>query len=245
MAISDIRGIIFDLGYTLINYKETGWPEVRQEALQGGYSKLSVDNDNLPDFDTFVFLYQTKKEECRSNSFDAMLGWNIVDVVKELLDEFKIKESSNYSRIFVEAIYAAEQKQMIIDKCITDTLEELKNRNYRIGIISNTIYPAFLHENDMERFGWKQHLDFQIYSSQCSFRKPHPSIFEAGIRMMDMPADEIMYVGDRYRMDALGAQRAGLIPVIKYCRKQNYPSQWPVNIPIIQNISELPNMLNT
>ncbi len=244
MAFSNIRGIIFDLGYTLIDYKETGWSEIRQEALQTGYSRLKSDNIGLHDFDNFVSLYLTKKEECRSRSFDAMLGWNIIDVVGELLDDYGIKNSSNYSRIFVEAVYKIEQKQMIIDDNIINALEKLKKRNYKIGIISNTIYPAFLHENDMERFGWKQFIDFQIYSSQCTFRKPHPSIFEAGIKMMDLPADNIIYVGDRYRLDALGAQKAGLIPVIKYCKKQTYPDQWPEDIPIVQNISELLTLLN-
>ncbi len=244
MVFSNIRGIIFDVGYTLIDYKETGWPEIRQEALQTGYSRLKSDNIGLPDFDSFVSLYLTKKEEYRSRSFDAMLSWNIVDVVGELLDDYGVKYSSKCSRIFIAAVYEIEQKQQIIEESIIHTLDELKKRNYKIGIISNTIYPAFLHENDLERFGWKKYIDFQIYSSQYTFRKPHPSIFEAGIKMMDLPADNIIYVGDRYRLDALGAQKAGLIPVIKYCKKQTYPDQWPEDIPIIQNISELLTLLN-
>lgn len=244
MTISNIGGIIFDLGYTLIDYKETGWPEIRQSALQSGHSKLKTDNISLPDFNKFVSMYETKKEEFRNRAFVSMFGWNIIDVVGELLDEFKIKDFSKYSRIFVETIYAIERKQMIIDKNIINTLKTLKKRKYKMGIISNTIYPAFLHENDMEIFGWKEYLDFQVYSSQCKFRKPHPSIFEAGIKKMNLPAENIIYVGDRYRMDALGALGAELVPVIKYCKKQTYPSRWPKIIPIIQNISDLLALLN-
>lgn len=244
MDFSNVRGIIFDLGYTLIDYKETGWPEIKQSALQSGYSKLKVDNICLPDFDKFVSMYLAKKEEFRERAYEAMLGWNIIDVVKELFDEFKFKDSAKYSQIFVETIYEIERKQMIVDKSISQILKELKDKTYKIGIISNSIYPAFLHENDMERFGWNKYFDFQIYSSECTYRKPHSSIFEAGIKKMKLPAGKIIYVGDRYRLDALGAQKAGLIPVLKYCKKQTYPDPWPKEIPIIQNISDLPKLLN-
>lgn len=243
MTISNIKGIIFDLGYTLIDYKESGWPEIRQEALESGYSKLRSYNIDLPDFDTFVSEYHTRKEDYRIRAYDSMLGWKITDAVRELLDEFKINDSSRFSQIFIESVYLIERKQMIVDKGITDTLKTLKNRKYKIGIISNTIYPAFLHEKDLERFGWKGYFDFQIYSSHEKYRKPHPSIFETGIKQMSLPAEKIIYVGDRYRMDALGSQKAGLIPVIKYCKKQSYPSPWPKNIPLILNISELPDLL--
>ena len=244
MTIANISGIIFDLGYTLIDYKDTGWPQVRQEALQSGYAKLKAAKIDLPDFDKFVFMYETNKEEFRKAAFESMRGWNIIDVVEELLEEFNCNEPSKYSRIFIETIYNIERKQMIVDDNIINMLDDLKNKKYRIGLISNTIYPAFLHENDLETFGWNKYFDFQIYSSQCTYRKPHPSIFEAGIKEMARPAENIIYVGDRYRMDALGAQKAGLKPVIKYCKKQTYPDQWPKDIPIIQDIADLPNLLD-
>jgi HAD superfamily hydrolase (TIGR01549 family) len=243
VTISKIEGIIFDLGYTLIDYNETGWPEIRQTALQSGYSELKSANSDLPDFDTFVSIYHTKKEEYRESAFDSMLGWNIIDVVKGILKEFKVKDVSKYSRVFIETVYTIEQKQVIVDKNITKTLKELKNKKYKLGIISNTIYPAYLHENDITKFGWSDFFDFQIYSSQEKYRKPHPDIFRAGIKKMNLPSNRIMYVGDRYRMDALGAEKAGLVPVIRYCRKQSYPNIWPKNINLIQNISELPGLL--
>jgi len=243
VAISNIGGAIFDLGYTLIDYKESGWPEIRKEALHSGYSRLKSNNNNLLDYDKFISMYLTKKEEYRSQAFDAMFGWNIVDVVKELLDELKIEDSSSQSRVFVEEIYTIERKQMIVDKSIVDTLKTLKQRNYKIGIISNTIYPAYVHDEDLNRYGWKEYFDFQIYSSGCKFRKPHPSIFETAVNKIGLPAEKLVYVGDRYQMDALGAKNAGLVPVIKHCKKRTYPNPLPNNIPKIHNISELLDLL--
>ena len=243
MSFSNIKGIIFDLGYTLIDYKETGWPKVRQEALQSGFLKLQANHVNLPEFDKFVSMYQTKKEEYRRRNFNAMLGWNIIDVIKDLLDEFDVKDSLKYSRDFIETVYDIERKQMIIDNSTIEILRSFKDRGFRIGVISNTIYPAYLHENDMKMFGWNQYFDFQIYSSECKYRKPHPSIFEAAINVIGLPAENSIYVGDRYRLDGLGAQKAGLIPVIKYCKKQTYPDQWPDGFSVIDNVSELPDLL--
>jgi len=243
-TFSNIRGIIFDLGYTLIDYKETGWPEIRKEAIHRGYSILKSENPDLPEFDKFVVMFNTAKEKYRRRAFDSMFGWNIIDVVNELFEKLEIKDISQSSQCFVETIYLIEQKQKIIDKNISKTLDTLKVRNYKMGIISNTIYPAYLHENDLKRFGWDKYFDFQIYSSECKFRKPHKSIFENGIKKMNLQTEKIIYVGDRYKIDALGAQKVGLVPIIKYCKKQTYPEIWPENISIVQSISELPNRLN-
>jgi putative hydrolase of the HAD superfamily len=44
--------------------------------------------------------------------------------------------------------------------------------------------------------------------------KPDPEIFERALRRLDLPAQRVVYIGDIYSIDAVGARAAGLSPVI-------------------------------
>ena len=46
--------------------------------------------------------------------------------------------------------------------------------------------------------------------------KPHPSIFQAALRLVDVPASEAVMVGDSVSQDIEGALRAGMRAVLVY-----------------------------
>jgi FMN phosphatase YigB (HAD superfamily) len=71
------------------------------------------------------------------------------------------------------------------------TLTELRARGYGLGLITN-------------RDG----------SGEVGIRKPEPGIFYAALERIGGTATESVYVGDNYWADVVGAQRAGLAPVL-------------------------------
>jgi FMN phosphatase YigB (HAD superfamily) len=241
--IRNIKGIIFDLGYTLIEYKEDNWPAVNLKSKQDTYNRLLDEKLPLPPFEQFDTRYETIKEEYRSAAFDEQKGWKLTDVLIDLFKEYKIDDPAKYARLFVEIFYDSGQDMMYVEDGTVETLKHIKNLGLKIGIISNTIFPADVHDKILERYGLKPYLDFAIFSSEFGWRKPHPKIFEEGIRLMGFAPSEIMYVGDRYNMDALGAQAVGMQPVLKHCTKREYPDPMPNNIPTIYFIKELPGLL--
>jgi FMN phosphatase YigB (HAD superfamily) len=44
--------------------------------------------------------------------------------------------------------------------------------------------------------------------------KPEPGIFEHGLRRTNLSPQEVIYVGDNYYADVVGARAAGLQPVL-------------------------------
>ncbi len=56
-------------------------------------------------------------------------------------------------------------------------------------------------------------LDFILTSAACSYRKPHPRIFELALVHWHIPASETAMVGDTLEADVLGAQKAGLYSI--------------------------------
>jgi putative hydrolase of the HAD superfamily len=56
-------------------------------------------------------------------------------------------------------------------------------------------------------------FDFILTSASCSYRKPHPRIFELGLVHWGFSPDEAAMVGDTLAADILGAKRAGLFSI--------------------------------
>jgi putative hydrolase of the HAD superfamily len=84
-------------------------------------------------------------------------------------------------------------------------LEELRRHGLRIALVSNG-------QRDLEEFAAHHTLDVDaIVGSKAHGRiKPHPSIFVAALRALDVSADEAAMVGDSYEDDIEGARALGI-----------------------------------
>ena len=55
----------------------------------------------------------------------------------------------------------------------------------------------------------------RVYSCDVRFRKPDRRIFQIALRRGNLQAEQTVFVGDSPRADVRGANRAGLISVLK------------------------------
>jgi len=92
-----------------------------------------------------------------------------------------------------------------------EALAALSEAGYRLGVISNADGRV---EGVLEEVGLRRHFEFVVDSELFGAVKPDPSIFLEGCRLMDLPAESCVYVGDLYPVDYLGATRAGLGAVL-------------------------------
>jgi putative hydrolase of the HAD superfamily len=63
------------------------------------------------------------------------------------------------------------------------------------------------------RFGIDQYFDFILTSAACSYRKPHPRIFELALSNWYFLPSEAVMVGDNLDADVRGAKNAGLYTI--------------------------------
>ena len=89
-----------------------------------------------------------------------------------------------------------------------EMLQALKDRGYRIGVISNnaSLYNVF---DVLEQYGIRGYMEDVTVSSVVGYRKPHPGIFQIALRQMQVTAAECVYVGDTVSRDIIGSKRAG------------------------------------
>ncbi len=93
------------------------------------------------------------------------------------------------------------------------TLSELRARGYGVGLITNRTNVEHFYEL-LDQMGLRPYFDMTLASGEVGIRKPEPGVFHAALDRMDAQAEHSLYVGDNYWADVIGAQRAGVTPVL-------------------------------
>jgi putative hydrolase of the HAD superfamily len=92
-----------------------------------------------------------------------------------------------------------------------DVLEDLANKGYRMGVITNwdESARAILRKHDLDRF-----FEHVIISSEVGREKPDVEIFRMALRAASVEPGECVYVGDNFYDDAVGGRKAGMETII-------------------------------
>ena len=92
-----------------------------------------------------------------------------------------------------------------------ETLAALAARGYRIAVVSNADGRV---RALLDAAGLSPWLEFIVDSAEMGVEKPDPRIFHAATERLGLPPAACAYVGDIYEIDVVGADQAGLAPVL-------------------------------
>lgn len=131
----------------------------------------------------------------------ARLG---LDVAEALLEEAAVRHLDSWT------------PHVRHDPDAYSTLEALRRRGLRIGLVSNTHWPRSFLERFLARDGLADLIDARFYTSEMPFQKPHPSAFRTALGALgvDDPGAAV-FVGDRPWDDISGAAAVGMRTVLK------------------------------
>lgn len=88
---------------------------------------------------------------------------------------------------------------------VAETIEAFRGAGLKIGVLSD--FPIRHRLTDL---GLPGPYDCAFSSEETGLLKPHPQAFEELARRLNLPPSEILYVGNSYRYDVLGALAAGM-----------------------------------
>ncbi len=94
---------------------------------------------------------------------------------------------------------------------VPEALARLDTAGVVVGVISNSDGPY--QRRKMAAAGLDDLIDAAVFSGDLGVSKPDPQIFRAGAAMLDLPPERVVYVGDRWATDTVGALAAGLSAV--------------------------------
>ena len=186
-----IKGIIFDFDNTLYDYES-----INSEALIFTFESLSKHfNINI---EIISSLYQKINKNIKSsnNSFNK---FNKYIYIKQLFEQLNIsiKFIYDYVNIYNEHFY----KLFKLYDGVADLLVFLKSKNIKIGILSNNV---FLQQLDKLKYAnILDYIDIVQTSDECGEEKPNKQIFYLIQSKMNIPFENLAFIGDNYEHDIL------------------------------------------
>lgn len=97
-----------------------------------------------------------------------------------------------------------------LDPDVPAVLAGLHERELRVGVLSNTIWPREQHEAWFARDGVLHLIHAAVYSSEIERTKPHPEAFLAAASAVGVEPQRVLFVGDRPFEDIHGAAQVGM-----------------------------------
>lgn len=213
---------LFDLGGTLINYDNHSWFELgKLGCIEGArFLKESLNTDiDVEKLNADLHEAVGRMIEYRGDS-DYEL--DLSAMVSKTLGEFGVILSDGIPQKFIEAYYRPIHEQITLFPYAIEILSEIKRADMRIGLVSNTIFPAEYHRAEMRDFGIYDLFDFTLFSSDEKIRKPGKEIFLKTLKLGESDPDKTIFIGDRLLEDIGGPQSVGISAVLKYVDGHDY-----------------------
>ena len=211
MARNFLRAVLFDLGGTLM-YERATWQSVNAHADEALTNYLRTEGLEL-NLSTFPREFRTRLSKYFSQREKDLLETTYSFVLRDVLKDKgygNVPEST--LRNALDRLFAITQTNWVLEEDALPTLQKLETDGYRMGLISNAGDDQDVQQL-ARRFGIAGYFDFILTSAACSYRKPHPRIFELALSNWYFLPSEAVMVGDNLDADVRGAQSAGLFTV--------------------------------
>lgn len=244
MARNFLRAVIFDLGGTLM-YERDSWYAVTAQGDEA-LTKYLIEQGLELNLSTFPIEFRRRLGEYFTQREKDLLETTYTYV---LIDLLKDKGYNNLPdeviRKALDSLFAITQTNWIMEEDTRSTLRKLEQNGYRMGLISNAGDDKDVHQL-ISRFEIASYFDFILTSAACSYRKPHPRIFELAIANWYFLPSETVMVGDNLDADIRGAKGAGLYGIWISRRAGPSTEDQPRVQPdaTISTLAELPALLD-
>ena len=131
-----------------------------------------------------------------------------------------------------------QPEQWLIFPEVPEMLQRVQALGLRQGVISDwgTDLVPLLHAHDVS-----DHLEFVVASAAVGAAKPHPDIFHYALARAGLSANEVLYIGDSYISDVLGARTAGIAAVL-IDREQRAPE---VDCPVVTSLLDVLELIES
>ncbi|HDR7389248.1 HAD family hydrolase [Bacillus toyonensis] len=191
-----IRAVLFDLDGTLLDRRQS-----LEQFIRDQYNRFAFYLINIEKFE-----YCSRFLELDNNGYTwkdkvystLLCEYNITTLTPEQLLHDYITNFRHHCIPFPD---------------MHELLQQLKQRNIKIGIITNG-FTEFQMSN-LRALNIHTYTNTILVSEAEGIKKPHPEIFERALQKLNVKAEECLYVGDHPENDALGSEQVGILGVWK------------------------------
>ncbi|MGH8892870.1 MAG: HAD family hydrolase [Actinomycetes bacterium] len=197
-----VDAVIFDWGGTL-----TPWHTIDLREQWRHYAEV-YDPDHADELSARILsaeddAWRAGREHHRSATLDEIFRSVGVDPVGDRHDRA------------LAAYHSFWEPHTYLDPDVPGLFAGLRERDIRVGVLSNTLWTREHHEQVFQRDGVLDQIDGAVYSSEIPYTKPHPEAFRTAMAAVgvDDPG-RVVFVGDRPFDDIHGAKQVGMRAVL-------------------------------
>jgi putative hydrolase of the HAD superfamily len=218
-----IRGVLFDMGGTLVQYAAHGdgswraWEAAGLRAVYRGLAascgRLACTEAHFVD-DAFAWLARAWPAALHGQAAPTAAGW-----LRECCGRAGVAPPPDdtlvtwYTGPLRRGVRAAPGARA--------ALAALHQRGMRLGLVSNTIWPAGIHRADLAALGLLAPLGVTSFSSAMGVWKPQAAIMHRTLDALGLAATDAVFVGDHPAEDIAAAQALGMRAV--WCHNDQFP----------------------
>ena len=205
------KGILFDAGDTLVKLSRP-FPVLMKEVL--AEHGLTADEDDLAAATWEVFgeaeaaRANLPAEEAHASDEASERYWTGL-----YLEVGRRARLPGFGQAHARAVYDVILHEQPFDLVAgaRELLQWARAKGYRLGLVSNwgTDLPRLLDRLELTPF-----FDVIVISAQFGMEKPNPRIFRKAVSDLGLSPSEVLYIGDDYYNDGIGAWAAGLTPLL-------------------------------
>lgn len=197
------KAIVFDLYQTLVDFTSEDY----LEQLYKMACELDVDEEK------FKYYWNNETYLKRMLGTYPTVADNLIDICN------KININTDYSKILRASDISLKYTKKSLNQLkenVEYTLSELKDKNYKIGLISDCTsnVPKLWNETILAKY-----FDTTIFSCNAGLKKPDSRIYHLLCKELNIQPSECYYVGDGWD-EIIGAYNVGMTPVL-ICSKEN------------------------
>jgi putative hydrolase of the HAD superfamily len=203
-----IRAVLFDLDGTLRFSRPSGLEAFVEYATELG---LNICGERRRAVERWVHSYWSGKHSgAVRDASDPNTFWR--EYTRGMLNAAGIDDpSQEYSQAIVQAFGERYHAENLIHPEAHAVLRSVRERGYILGLVSNRAEELTPIAADL---GLGEYFHFTLSGGQAKSWKPDSRIFLQACEMAQTQPHECLYVGDNFYADVLGAQNAGLVPVL-------------------------------
>ncbi len=210
-----IQAVFFDLGETLLNYGRVNMARMFRAGAHMAYEYLQELGHTLPPFERYVFWKNIAVRYRYLRSHLTQRDFNSLEVLARLHADMQVPLTQEQAVELAWRWYLPLRGAAAPDPDALDVLRRFRDAGLVMGLISNTFLPPEVLDRHLTQEGMLEFLTPRVYSSTVRFRKPNARIFRIALQQAGVEPAETLFVGDSPGADVQGANRAGLVSVLK------------------------------
>lgn len=206
-----IRAVVFDLFDTLVDLTMEDLPRVRVRGREIpstlGALHEAVREGREISFDDFADVLIDVDRRHRKSHYENDREFPTRERFRILCEELELSDAELPQRL-------TDVHMGMIHGCAATpdhharVLGDLAQR-VRLGLCSN-FSDAATARRILAESGLAESLHSMVISEDVGIRKPHPGIFEAVLKELDVAPEETLHVGDNLTADVVGASGVGI-----------------------------------